>query len=138
MHLVWTTKNREPILTQEIRRAIFKHIRENVKKKGIYIDYINGHLEHVHCLISMSNGQTIDNILMLLKGESSYWINKNKFFQVKFEWQDEYFSVSVSESAVNKVRNYIKNQENHHKKKSFNDEYQEFMRKYKFDASVLG
>jgi len=138
VHLVWTTKNREPILTQEIRRAIFKHIRENAKKKGIYIDYINGHLEHVHCLISMGNGQTIDNILMLLKGESSYWINKNKFFQVKFEWQDEYFSVSVSESAVNKVRNYIKNQENHHKKKSFNDEYQEFMRKYKFDASVLG
>ena len=109
MHLVWTTKNREPILTQEIRRAIFKHIRENAKKKGIYIDYINGHLEQVHCLISMGNGQTIDNILMLLKGESSYWINKNKFFQVKFEWQDEYFSVSVSESAVNKVRNYIKN-----------------------------
>ena len=92
----------------------------------------------MHCLISMGNGQTIDNILMLLKGESSYWINKNKFFQVKFEWQDEYFSVSVSESAVNKVRNYIKNQENHHKKKSFNDEYQAFMRNYKFDASVLG
>jgi REP element-mobilizing transposase RayT len=82
------------------------------------------------------HGQTIDKILMLLKGESSFWINKNKISCGKFEWQDEYFAVSVSESAVNRVRDYIKNQENHHKKKSFNDEYQEFIRKYKFDVLV--
>jgi len=138
IHLVWTTKNREPILTKEIRRDIFRHIRENAEKKDIYIDYINGHLEHVHCLISLGYGQTIEKILMLLKGESSFWINKNKISGGKFEWQDEYFAVSVSESAVNRVRDYIKNQENHHKKKSFNDEYQEFIRKYKFDALVQG
>ena len=75
---------------------------------------------------------------MLLKGESSYWINKNKIFGGKFEWQDDYFAVSVSESTVNQVRDYIKNQESHHKKKSFNDEYQEFIRKYKFDAFFSG
>jgi putative transposase len=138
VHLVWTTKNREPLLTQETRRDIFNHIRENAEKKSIYIDFINGHLEHIHCLISLGKGQNIDKILMLLKGESSYWINKNKIFRGKFEWQDEYFAVSVSESAVNKVRDYIKNQENHHKKKSFNDEYREFMRKYKFNAFVSG
>jgi len=137
VHLVWTTKNREPILTQEIRQEIFSHIGENAEKKGIYIDFINGHLEHVHCLISLGPGQNIDKILMLLKGESSYWINKNKIFRRKFEWQaclpkgssarrqDEYFAVSVNESDVNQVRDNIKNQENHHKKKSFNDEYQE-------------
>jgi REP element-mobilizing transposase RayT len=136
VHLVWTTKNREPLLIREIRQDIFCHIRENAKKKGIYIDFINGHSEHVHCLISMSSGQSIDKILMLLKGESSHWINKNKLLRKKFEWQDEYFAVSISESSLNQVRNYIKNQENHHKKKSFNDEYQEFMNKYKFD--VLG
>jgi REP element-mobilizing transposase RayT len=75
---------------------------------------------------------------MLMKGESSYWMNKSKILHRKFAWQDEYFAVSVSESAVNRVRNHIKNQENHHKKKTFNDEYQEFMRKYKFDAFVSG
>ena len=73
-----------------------------------------------------------------MKGESSYWINKNKILPGKFEWQDEYFAVSVSESAANSVRNYIKNQENHHKKKTFNNKYQEFMRKYKFDVFVSG
>jgi putative transposase len=138
VHLVWTTKNREPILNQEVRRRIFKHIRENAEKKGIYIDFINGYLEHVHCLISLGSGQNIDNILMLLKGESSYWMNKNNIVKGKFEWQDDYFAVSVSESLVNRVRNYIKNQENHHKKKPFKDEYQEFIRRYKFETNILG
>ena len=136
VHLVWTTKNREALLTKEIRQAIFNHIKENAENKGIYIDFINVHLEHVHCLVSLGSGQNIDKLLMLLKGESSFWINKNKIFKTKFEWQDEYFAVSVSESSVNRVRDYIKNQENHHKKKSFNDEYQEFICKYKFDAFV--
>ena len=133
VHLVWTTKNMEPLLTKDIRIEIFKHIRENANKKGIYIDFINGHLDHVHCLISMGSGQNIDKILMLLKGESSYWINKNKIVQGKFDWQDSYFAVSVCESALNRVRNYIKNQENHHRKKPYEEEYQEFMRSYGFD-----
>jgi putative transposase len=84
-HLVWTTKNREPILTKEVRWELFSHIRENAENKGIYLDFINGYLEHVHCLISLGSGQNIDKILMLLKGESSYWINKNKIFGGKFE-----------------------------------------------------
>jgi putative transposase len=136
VHLVWITKNREPLLTKEIRWNIFNHISENAKKNSIYVDYINGHFEHVHCLISLGCGQNIDKILKLLKGESSFWINKNKISLGKFEWQDEYFAVSVSESAVKNVREYIKNQENHHKRKSFNDEYQEFISKYKFAAFV--
>jgi putative transposase len=138
IHLVWTTKNREPVLSKEIRRDILNHIRENAENKGIYVDFINGHLEHVHCLISLGSGQNIDKILMLLKGESSNWINKNRLFRRKFEWQEEYFAVSVSESAVIRVRNYIKNQEEHHRKKSFQEEYDEFMRKYGFDKFLLG
>jgi REP element-mobilizing transposase RayT len=138
IHLVWTTKNRKPILTQEVRREIFKHLRENAEKKGIHIDFINGYIDHVHCLISLGSGQNIDKIVMLLKGESSYWMNKNNIVRGKFEWQDDYFAVSVSESLVNRVRNYIKNQENHHKKKPYNDEYQEFIRRYKFEINILG
>ena len=125
-------------MTSDKRKQVFDHIRENAIDKGIYIDFINGHLEHVHCLISLGSGQNIDKILMLLKGESTYWINKNKIFMGKFEWQEEYFAVSVSESAVNRVREYIKNQEKHHRKKSFHEEYNEFMRKYGFDKFVSG
>jgi len=70
--------------------------------------------------------------MQLIKGESSFWINKNQLTKEKFSWQDEYFAVSVSESMIESVRNYIKNQEIHHKKKSFADEYQEFIDKYNF------
>ena len=122
----------------DVRQNVLAHIRQNAENKGIYIDFINGHLEHIHCLISMGSGQNIDKILMLLKGESSYWINKNNFFKMKFEWQEEYFAVSVSESSVNRVRDYIKNQEEHHKRKSFQEEYDEFKRKYGFEKFISG
>jgi REP-associated tyrosine transposase len=127
IHVVWSTKNREPYLNKEIRQKVFKHIRENAKEKSIYIDFINGYTDHVHCLISLGNEQTISKVLQLIKGESSYWINKNNLSKYKFEWQDEYYAVSVSPSQLDSVRNYIKNQETHHKKNTFKQEYDEFI-----------
>ncbi len=67
---------------------------------------------------------------MLIKGESSHWINKNNLTKRKFEWQTEYMGVSVSESVVDKVREYIRNQSEHHRIKTFSEEYDEFMKKY--------
>jgi REP element-mobilizing transposase RayT len=60
IHFVWSTKDHEPYLIDSIRPQVFKHIRENAKLKGIYIDYINGYIDHVHCLISLGADQTID------------------------------------------------------------------------------
>jgi len=71
-------------------------------------------------LVSLGLDQTIQKVMQLIKGEASFWINKNKLSNEKFEWQDEYFAVSVSESMVDRVRDYIKNQEEHHSKKHFN------------------
>ena len=68
----------------------------------------------------------------LIKGESSFWINKNNLVKSKFEWADKYFAISVSESMVNKVRDYIKNQEEHHKKVTWTQEYETFIKKYNF------
>ena len=133
IHLVWATKNRRPLLTKDIRQRVFAHIRENAPLKNIYIDFVNGHIDHVHCLISLNQEQTIAKIMQLIKGESSFWINKNNLCNQKFEWQDDYFAVSVSESGVNNVREYIKNQEEHHKKKTFQEEYDEFIKKYGFE-----
>ena len=132
IHIIWTTKNRERIITKEIRQNLLKHIRENAKVKNIFLDFINCEPEHVHATISLGSDQTISKVAQLLKGESSNWINKNKLLPGHFEWQDEYIAVSVSESQINKVRDYIKNQEEHHRKKSFTEEYDEFIRKYGF------
>jgi putative transposase len=83
-------------------------------------------------LISLGADQTLQKVMQLIKGESSFWVNKQQLIEEKFEWQDEYFAVSVSESVIDKVRNYIKNQENHHRKKSYREEYDEFISKYDF------
>ena len=130
IHLVWATKNRAPVLTKNIREIIFKHIKENGKKKNIHVDFVNGHCDHVHCLVSLNAEQTIAKVVQLLKGESSYWANKNNLCKDKLVWQDEYFAVSVSESGVDRVREYIKNQEEHHRNKTFGEEYDEFIKKY--------
>jgi REP element-mobilizing transposase RayT len=132
IHFVWSTKNREPYLKDEIRQRVFAHIRENAREKGIYIDFINGYLEHVHCLISLGTDQTIEKIMQLIKGESSFWINKNSLCKTKFGWQDEYFAVSVSEANVPSVRKYIANQEEHHRINSFDDEFEGFMKRAGF------
>ncbi|OAZ02856.1 IS200/IS605 family transposase [Flavobacterium succinicans] len=133
LHCVWSTKNRIPYLDSiELRQKVWNHIRENAIQKGIYIDFINGYSDHCHCLISLGVDQNIQKVMQLIKGESSFWINKNELTKEKFQWQEEYFAVSVSESILNKVREYIKNQEEHHKKKSFQEEYDEFILKYGF------
>ncbi|MGH1518382.1 IS200/IS605 family transposase [Chryseobacterium sp. JK1] len=133
IHLVFSTKNRAPILnTFDIRIKVWKHIKEYATEKGIFLDMINGYSDHCHCLISLGSNQNIEKTVQLLKGESSYWINKNQLTKEKFAWQDEYFAVSVSESIVDSVRNYIKNQEKHHQKKSYTDEHNEFIEKYHF------
>jgi REP element-mobilizing transposase RayT len=131
VHLVFSTKNQTPFLTtKELRKTVFAHIRENAKEKGIWLDSVNGHKEHIHCLISLGREQTISKIAQLIKGESSYWINKNKLTSQKFAWQDDFWAVSVSESHLEAVRKYIGNQEEHHRKKSFMEEVDEFMNKY--------
>jgi putative transposase len=133
IHFVWSTKNRIPFLaTKELRQKVWKHIKENAKEKGIHIDFVNGYSDHCHCLVSLGPDQTIQKLMQLIKGESSFWINQQRLTKEKFQWQTEYFAVSVSESIVEKVRNYIKNQESHHSKKSFQEEYEEFILKYDF------
>ena len=132
IHAVWATKNRQPVLIEEHRQKIFEHIKENGLKKGIYMDVVNGHIDHVHCLFRLKSDQSIMKCMQLLKGESSFWVNKQKLLPDKLIWQKEYYVVSVSESSVWRVRNYIQRQEEHHKKILWDGEVREFIGKYKF------
>ena len=134
IHFVWSTKNFHPYLNStELRTKVWKHMLENSKQKGIFIDFVGGHKDHCHCLVSLGVDQTIQKVAQLIKGESSFWINKNKLTIEKFEWQEEYFAVSISESSIDKVREYVKNQEDHHKKVTFQEEYEKFMKQYGFE-----
>jgi len=133
VHFVWSTKNRFPYLTDNIRTEVFKHIRENAKSKNIYIDFINGYTDHIHCLVSLNDDLSIGKIAQLIKGESSFWINQNKLTSKKFAWQDEYLAIGVGDEKIEIVRNYIANQEDHHKKISFEAEYDKFIKRYGID-----
>ena len=133
IHFIWSTKNRYSYLnTRELRMKVWDHIRQNAKEKGIFVDFVSGYSDHCHCLISLGTDQTIQKIMQLVKGESSFWINKHQLTAEKFEWQDEYYGVSVSESILPRVRKYIENQEQHHRKKSFQEEHEEFILKHGF------
>jgi REP element-mobilizing transposase RayT len=133
IHLIWSTKNRSPLLTKELKKKVLVHIKENASQKGIFLDTINGVVDHIHALVSLRADQTVAKVAQLLKGESSHWINEQDLALGKFEWQDEYIAVSISESILDRVREYIKNQEEHHRKKTFAEEYQDFMKKYGFE-----
>jgi putative transposase len=127
VHLVFSTKNRENLLHKEIREKLHNHIVENAKQKDIWLDSIGGYSDHLHCLVSLGRDQTISKVAQLIKGESSFWLNKNNYIQTKFQWQDDYWAVSVGESHLNAVRKYISNQDEHHNKLTFKEEVDDFM-----------
>ena len=131
MHMVFSTKNRQPLLSpSEIRSRVFAHMKENAAKKNIWLDSVNGYIDHAHCLISLQKEQSISSVAQLIKGESSFWINKDNLTKNKFSWQDDYWAVGVSESHLQSVRKYIYDQEVHHAITTFEDEINAFMTKY--------
>jgi len=139
IHAVWGTKNHERVLSKEFRLQLYQHIIENAREKKIYIDSINGNMDHVHCLLALNADMTIAKAMQLIKGEAAHWANKSsegtnttKLIMGKLDWADEYYAVSVSESMLEKVREYIRNQEEHHKRTTFKNEYEEFIKRYQF------
>lgn len=136
IHFIWGTKNREHLISKEVKPLLLQHIKENSIKKEIFIDTMNCVSDHIHLLISLGTEQTIAKTAMLIKGESSFWMNKQKIIKTKFEWQDEYIALSVSYSAIEKVRAYIGNQEEHHKKKTFMEEYNDFLNAHDFGKDL--
>lgn len=135
VHVFWATKHRNPIISKELKSVLLPHIKSNSIKKNIHIDCLNCVTDHIHLLISMGSEDSIAKIVMLLKGESSYWVNKEKLTREKFEWQDEYSALSVNSSALDRLRAYIYNQKEHHRKKTYVDECEAFLRANQFDIS---
>jgi len=115
-------------MDRELRKQISEYFYNYSKEKNIYmrINYVNP--DHVHAIVDLPTDKTIEEVLHLLKGSSSNWINKQVNF--KFSWKKGYAAFSISESNLDKVVKYIINQGEHHKAKSFTEEYQEFLNKH--------
>ncbi len=122
LHAIWSTKNRNKVLGKSFRFKLFKHVKEYAIKNGIQLDIINGVEDHVHCLFRLKPSQSPAEVIKLIKGESSFWINKNVVLEDKFEWQVGYGIFSVDRSDVMKIRKYIYNKEEHHRGMDYGQE----------------
>ena len=139
VQLVFAVKYRDRLLKENIRSEVFSYmsgIATNLNHKSIII---NGVSDHVHVLLGINPSITISDTVWELKRSSSLFINNKNWFRSKFQWQDGYGAFSYSRSHIDNVYNYIKNQEQHHRKTTFREEYIDFLEQFKieFDSKYL-
>ena len=106
------------------------HLTEHARTKGIYMKINFFNADHTHALVNLPTNLTIEQVVQLLKGSSSHWINEQKMLRGRFAWGRGYGAFSVSHSDVDRVAKYISNQEEHHRKKTFDEEYLIFIERY--------
>ncbi len=137
MHYITHTKHNQPLLSKTLIPLLIAHFKERYSKGGeIYVDTANGVADHFHLLVGQMPVVSSSKVANLLKGESSHWINSNDFIPQKFAWQEGFSVFSVSHSMVNKVRNYIMNQEEHHRTITFEEEVKIFLKAHDIEISL--
>jgi putative transposase len=127
IHGVWGTKERSPILKDGFRGDVFRHMQERFASQGCPVRSLNGTADHVHALFLLNHEKSLADVVQMVKGETSHWINQQAFLNGKFAWQTGYCGLSVSPSMVKRVEDYIRGQERHHRKVPFAEEYERFM-----------
>ena len=133
LQFVFAVKYRNGLIHASFKEELYKYISGIIKENNHKLLAINGMPDHLHIFIGMRPSQSISDLLQDIKGSSSKWINEKKFLKVKFEWQEGYGAFSYSKSHVNDVINYIQNQENHHKKETFREEYLKFLKVFEIE-----
>lgn len=117
-----------PLIHETIESEIHNFISEQLREIGCPVRVINGMPDHIHCLFLLNSQKSIAEVIKQIKGSSSHFINQNNLIEQKFSWQTGYAAYSVSESVVDKVFQYIKNQKTHHQKKTYQQEYDDFLK----------
>ncbi|KIQ17333.1 transposase [Flavobacterium sp. MEB061] len=133
IHFVFAVKFRQAIISNDWKDELYKYIAGIIKSNNHKLLAINGVADHIHILVGIRPAQSISDLMKHIKQDSSKWINKNNFLKNHFEWQEGYGAFSYSKSQLNAVVNYIQNQELHHQKKTFREEYIDFLDKFEID-----
>jgi REP element-mobilizing transposase RayT len=128
-HFVFSTKNRIPLISENVQQDLYSYIGGIVRGEGGTLLEIGGISDHVHLLAKLKPTKSISEILNRIKSKSSKWMNEEKMKTRKFGWQDGYGAFSVSESQIASVRRYIRSQEQHHQRQSFQDEFRALLEK---------
>ena len=137
-HFIWSTKNRLPLIKPSFRNRLYNYIGGIIKNENCSLIAIGGIPNHIHTLISTPAHQVIANLTRIIKTNSSKFIN-NEIEHIKFAWQNGYGVFSASPSQLNTVKCYISEQEKHHQKMSFQEEFELFLQKHNipFDSKYL-
>jgi putative transposase len=133
IHFVFAVKFRNGIIRSEWKDSLYKYTAGIIQNNNHKLLAINGMSDHIHILIGLRPSQSISDLMKDVKQSSSKWINENKLVNGHFEWQEGYGAFCHSKSQIDKVVNYIKNQELHHKKLTFREEYLDFLKKFEVD-----
>ncbi len=138
IHFIWETLDKQKILPKPARFTLSDFLYPYCKENKIFMktNFVNA--DHVHALVDLPTNITVEECIKLLKGSSSHHINKNRVINAKFSWGRGYGAFSVSASQLKSVTAYIINQEEHHKVKSFTEEYKLFIEKYGMKYGVNG
>ena len=126
LHVVFSTKNRFPFITDEWRDRLHAYLGGAVRTAGCVPECIGGTADHVHLLIGMRATHRLADVVRDIKQSSSKWVHEEIGVK-KFGWQDGYGAFTVAASQIESVRDYINNQVEHHRKRSFQEEYVEFL-----------
>ncbi len=139
IHIVFSTKNHAPFLTEPIREQLFPYMAGILNKLDSKAILINGAEDHVHILCLLSRNHTVAEIIEEVKKRSSKWIKTMDQECATFQWQNGYGVFSVSQSRVSAVHNYITDQAEHHRAVTFKEEFREFLNKYQvqYDEQYL-
>ena len=133
IHVIFAVQGRQNLIHKGWRNELYKYITGIVRENNQKLYIINGVADHVHILLSLRPAIAISELIRDIKAGSSKWINDKQFIKGKFRWQEGYGAFSYGQSQLPRVIKYIKNQEEHHRKKSFQEEYIEFLEKYEVD-----
>ena len=135
VQFVFAVKYRNGLIIPSLKEELYQYISGIIKHHNHKLLAINGMPDHIHIFIGMRPTQSISDLMQDIKGSSSKWINEKKFLKVKFEWQEGYGAFSYGQSQLSRIVKYIDNQEIHHKKTTFLDEYITFLEKFEIDYS---
>lgn len=136
IHVVWATKNRTELIDYSIEKKVHDYIYNELTGVGCPVRIINGMPDHVHVLFLLNPQKSISDVIRQAKGGSSHCINGENLIPEKFAWQKGYAAFAVSESQLDVVYNYIKNQKRHHLKKNGQQEFDEFVKLHGFENST--
>jgi putative transposase len=131
LQAVFATKYRNAVISKEWKSKLYGVIGNLINETNCKTIIVNGVEDHVHCFLGLKPVISVSELMKTVKAKSSKYINDHKLTAERFEWQEGYGVFSYSQSSVDKVYKYIQNQEAHHKKQTFKDEYLDFLKKFK-------